>query len=336
MIEFLHPVNIRIEILVDGRIVGNGLGIGLLLGIERHVVGNLGIHDILVRVVDTPAGMLVSLIDGLHVLYAIHEVRNLGELCHTLVEVNGEFRFANDTGLRCDDDDTVTATHTIDSRGGRILEDCDGLNVLRVELTEASLYAIDKHQGSLVAVGQRGQAANPDIRVVLSRKTCTLDGHHTGHTAGKHRTEVGYRRLDMFHLQRGLRAKHRHLFRCRIAGDDDLIEFSHILVHNHIAQGSMHFRLQRLETNVLSRENRMSTLAGYGIVAIDISDGRDIRTFFLNGHSYQHLTIGIDDTSRDLQRSGGKCRNAKKQGQHQAGPLYFMLDCNSHYYRYNG
>ena len=144
--------------------------------------------------------MLISLIDGLHVLYAIHEVRNLGELCQALVEVNGEFRFADDTGLRCDDDDTVTAPHTIDSRGGRILENCDGLNVLRVELAEAALYAIDEHQRALVAVGQRGQSANPDVRVVLAGKSGTLNRHHTRHAAGKHGAKIGDRGFHLVHL----------------------------------------------------------------------------------------------------------------------------------------
>ena len=76
----------------------------------------------------------------------------------------------------------------------------------------------------------------------------------------------------------------------------------------------------------------MRAFTGYGVVAIDIGDGIGIGALFLDGHSYQDLTVGIDDSSRNFQRPCGKGRNAEKQGQQQAGPLYCMLDCcNSHY-----
>ena len=200
MIEFLHPVNIRIEILVDGRIAGNGLCVGLLLCVEGHIVGNLGIHDILVRVVGASAGVLISLIDGIHILYAAHEVGDLGELCQALVEVNGEFRFADDTGLRSNDDDAIATPHAIDCGRGCILKYRNRLNILRVELAEAALYAIDEHQRALVAVGQRGQSANPDVRVVLAGKAGTLNRHHTRHAAGKHGAKVGDRGFHLVHL----------------------------------------------------------------------------------------------------------------------------------------
>ena len=144
--------------------------------------------------------MPVSLIDGLHVLYAIHEVRNLGELCQTLVEVNGEFRFADDTGLRSNDDDAIATPHAIDCGRGCILKYRNRLNILRVELAEAALYAIDEHQRALVAVGQRGQSANPDVRVVLAGKAGTLNRHHTRHAAGKHGAKVGDRGFHLVHL----------------------------------------------------------------------------------------------------------------------------------------
>ena len=115
--------------------------------------------------------MAVCLVGGGHVLDAVHQLGHLGELGDALIDVEREFGSADLTGLGGDDDDTVTAAHTVDGRCGSVLEDGDGLDVGGVELAPAALDAVHEHERTFIAVGQSRETAHPDVGIVLSGQT---------------------------------------------------------------------------------------------------------------------------------------------------------------------
>ena len=63
----------------------------------------------------------VGLVHSFHVFNAVYERRNFGELGDALIDIEGEFGSAYNTGLGGDDDDTVTAAHTVNGCRGSVL-----------------------------------------------------------------------------------------------------------------------------------------------------------------------------------------------------------------------
>ena len=134
LIQLLHPVDIRIKILVHGAV---GLQGSILFGREvggSHTIGHTCAVDILLRVVVDAIGMIVSLVSSLHIGDTVNQVGHLGKLCDALIEVERELRLAHLTRLGGDDDNAVTTTHTINGGRGSIFQYRYALNVFGIEL----------------------------------------------------------------------------------------------------------------------------------------------------------------------------------------------------------
>ena len=169
MVQFFHPVNVRVEIRIDRsrQLATIGIYQSLLVSLfgisECHVVGNLGVDNLVLTVVVASLTGGVGFVDGIHILNAINQVGHLGQVCNTLIDIERKLWLADLTRLGGDDNNTVTTAHTIDSSRGGILQNSDRLDVLGRQAAPATLNTVDKHQRPFILIGKCRDTANPDV-----------------------------------------------------------------------------------------------------------------------------------------------------------------------------
>ena len=94
--------------------------------------------------------------------------------------VVGEFHGPGvpDTALGVDLDGAVDALVAIQGHGGSIFEDDHRLNLLGRDGGDVTLYAVDKHQRSVVTI-ESLKPADIECRVLAGIYTCSLERYQT-------------------------------------------------------------------------------------------------------------------------------------------------------------
>ena len=175
--KLVDPVDIRIKIAV----------IGLRIIVRDDSVSLLGSLDILRSEEKRTTAVQVSLVCRIHILVCVRKLRDSGESGDTLVIIDSELRLAYPTRLSLDDDDTVGATYTIDSSCRCIFEDSEALDILRVDIVEATLNTIDKHERSGRLIRKGRNTTDPDVGLIVTRLACPLDRDNACESSGDNR-----------------------------------------------------------------------------------------------------------------------------------------------------
>ena len=216
------PVHVRIEHRVRVVLVLLDFLVGELLG---GASGNVGI--VLLRQVEV-GGVLV----GVHCLTKVREA------VHGHVAGVGNLGLALVTSLGGNEDDAVCTADTVHRRGGCVLEDREGLNLVGVDVVVVGgLDTVHHHKGFLGALsGSEGShAADAQGGEVFTGLTASLNGKKAGETAGKHVTHVCLGRLHQFlGLDHGYGARHGFLLLLSEGHDDNLVQELCIFMHHHV------------------------------------------------------------------------------------------------------
>ena len=176
----VDPVYDRVEIRVGPAeveallVVGDG-GLAAEVGVEAVVV--------------------------VHPLLRAGELRQAGRADHAGLGLEGDLRFGLGAALGGDEDDTVGAADTVEGRRGRILEDGEGCDVLRVDEVHVAFHTVDEHQR--LAVGAEGvHTADPEVSAG-ARLTGLLHDDDTGQFTGEGGGQLADGHLELFHVDRG-------------------------------------------------------------------------------------------------------------------------------------
>ena len=224
---------------------------------------------------------------------------------------------ALDTLLSGDDDDAVRAAGTVDGRSRGILENREGLDILRIDHREGVGKALD-------ARVVHGETVNDDERVVRSverraatdaycgaaARSTTLAGHvDAGYLASDHVLSIGY---QTFIFLIGLNGRDRA---CEVVLAGDAVAYDHHifkLLRVALERDRHSFSGRNLNGRVTDeREDKRLPILGFdGEIAIEVGDGSERGTFNHDGNtrdrllvgSIDNLTVGLKALSRDRDR----------------------------------
>ena len=208
-----------------------------------------------------------NLLLGIHieVVRIVHV--GLGEDRDVRREVHVDLAFLAGA-LGRDDDDTVGSAGTVDSRGGRILQDIDALDVVGVQVVDGTFHRQTVHHEQRVGLGVHGADTTDGELAAVGRKT--------SHAAFKVLHQA--RRVTLFDglgVDRGDGARHLLLL-------DFLITGHHRTFDEHAAVGHLHVEIaaavERLGNRVHTEEGHLDgtvarVLDRQRIVSVDIGDG---------------------------------------------------------------
>ena len=211
--------------------------------LQRNLL--LGIHIEVVRIVHVGLG----------------EDRDVGGEVHVDLAL-----FAGALGR--DDDDTVGSAGTVDSRGGRVFQNVDALDVVGVQVVDGTFHRQTVHHEQRVGLGVHGADTTDGELAAVGRKT--------GHAAFKVLHQARCVTLfDGLGVDRGDGARHLLLL-------DFLITGHHRTFDEHAAVGHLHIEIaaavERLGNRVHAEEGHLDgtvarILDRQRIVAVDIGDG---------------------------------------------------------------
>ena len=170
------------------------------------------------------------------VLIGVRRLQEPGDLLETGRGRQRDGGLADLAAAGRDENDAVRAPHAEDGRGGGVFQDRDVLDLVRVDLAERTLDAIDQHERFRAV--ERTDAADPDHRVVTAGDTGILHRLEAGELARQGVSQRGGRRLEQVlaaHVGDG--SGQRHLALLAIADDDQFFEHLGIRFQDDI-QGS--------------------------------------------------------------------------------------------------
>ena len=131
-------------------------------------------------------------------------LRHFLQMGYREVDTPRNRQFVCRTALRRDQYDTVRSPRSIHGRGRSILQNGETLDIRRVYLAQVTLQTVYQHQSTLVG-SERADAANPEVRDVLSRLTTGLQRNDTRHAAAQHIGDGSGRYLKILHIHCGYR-----------------------------------------------------------------------------------------------------------------------------------
>ena len=150
------------------------------------------------------AGVLAGQVVKLHVFLRVHHVGHLGQVLGAVEAVVGDDHSAFLTLLGGDEHDTVRGAGAVDGGGSRILQDVDGLDVVRVEGVDVTAgHAVDHVQRLGIADG----AQTADVHLVAAARLAGILGDRDTRALALQGGEGGggveFREIVTLHLDRG-------------------------------------------------------------------------------------------------------------------------------------
>ena len=149
---------------------------------------------------------------------------------HAGLGLEGYLRLGFGTALGGDEDDAVGAADAVEGRCGRILEDGEGGDVLRVYEVHLALDAVDENKR--LRVGAEGvHTADPEVGAG-ARLTGALHDDDTGQLAGKGRGQLADGELDGLHVDGGDGTDDGGLSLGTVGDHDDFLQ--HVGLRHHL------------------------------------------------------------------------------------------------------
>ena len=199
-----------------------------------------------------------------------------------------------------DDDDTVGGAGAVDGGCGRVFQHVDALDVVGVEVIDASFHRQAVHHEERVGLGvHRADAADGHL-AAIGRETC-----HAAFEVLHQARAVAL--LDLLGVDRGDGARNFLLLDFLITCDDRTFD-------EHAAVGHLHVELcasvQRLGDGVHAEETHLDggiprVLHCQRIVTIDVGDGVGLLVQVLDGSTCYRKAILVGDATADHAGSGG-------------------------------
>ena len=224
-----------------------GLGVGGVLGEYRVKPVHVRIHE------GVPAavrhryllvgkhGIAGGLIGQAHVVGSVDELRHVGKVGKTSFELDFDDRLLGYASPCSDNHDSVGRTHAVNGRSGSVLQYGYGLYFLYGEVRHIPFDTVNQHER--LAGVERGNASNPELRVVNAGLTCPLDDHGAGHLAGEGVGEVTLGNLHLGLVDGGNGSDDAHPPLTAHTYNHCLFHFKGILVHVNIeSQGFGHLK----------------------------------------------------------------------------------------------
>ena len=187
------------------------------------------------------------------------------------VEGDGRLLLANLALAGSDEDNAVRRTRTIDGRGGRILQDVDGLDVSRVQVVEVA--AGDTVDDDERAGGTGGADTTDRDAVAGTRHTTGLDDVHTRDGAVQGAERVGRALLlDLVTGNVDRRAREETLLLRTVTDNDRLIEeFDVFLEHDIDGRAPVQLLFLGRETDAGERKRGIGR-NGDGVVTVRVRE----------------------------------------------------------------
>ena len=178
-------------------------------------------------------GVVVHLTVGVRVC----KLNELGNGLHGRTEGSSHRSLAHLASLCGHEDHTVGATYAEHSCCGRVLENRDALDFVRIELRERALDSVDKNKR--IGAVERSDAADTDGRLVSSRHAGRLYRRNTGKISLKGVRNVSYRRLqEVVASHSSDSTGDGHLVLLSVSDDDRLVDQLAVRLHVYLHTGS--------------------------------------------------------------------------------------------------
>ena len=220
--HFLLPVDVRIALSILNAVV-----IAILVN-EVHR------QHLAPRVRHKPELMLCRLIADSKGIGTMKGARQLAGVFQSGVHANLYLGLSFLTTLCSDKDDTIGTTDTINSCSTGILQNGDTLHGADVDAAHRTLDTINKDER--VAIVPRGDTADNDFRVFLTRHTGRAHRHHARHITRQRSTDACHTAGTLQHLTRclGDGTYYRFLLLLSITDDDDLVHYLVVIKERNV------------------------------------------------------------------------------------------------------
>ena len=198
-----------------------------------------GIHAAVKIIV--PQGIVMRLIENCRVIDVVIVLHCPG--VHTPLGVHIEHRLAVTGSLGGNHHDTIGTSGTVESIGSRVLEDCHGLDIARVEVVEVSgiRHSVHNPQRAVPRI-EGAEAPDTDFRI-RTRLSGSVGQLHTGHLSGQRLRYVGLLALrDVLGLDRSCRAGEGLFLGGTERDDNHIVESLGIHLQDHINDSASAYR----------------------------------------------------------------------------------------------
>ena len=168
--QFTHPVYCRIEIrIIHCRII-----------VRYNTIGLFSSFNILRRIKQLSFSIHIGFICSIHVCVSIGQLRFLCQCYKSFVIVGSKLRLTYYTRFCLNKNNAIGTTHTIYRCCRCIFQDSKRLDVFWVDIIKATFNSIYQHQRRRILVSKCRNTTNPNIRIIMSGFTGTLNSYHSG------------------------------------------------------------------------------------------------------------------------------------------------------------